>query len=203
MDDRRITTGGEAEEPFPEKQPPAPPHPRYDPYDRPEDEQPFRKFRPSVFRQDRQYLTLLLVFHFVLAGLAFFIGLCPLLGLGMGIWMVSGAFPTGPAPGTYPGSPPGPPPGPPMQMMGWLIIGEYALMLTVLYGAAILACVVGYFLKRRKRWLFCIVGSGIQCLFIPFGTILGVFTIIVLARESVKYVFQHGEPLWTDDEDYQ
>jgi hypothetical protein len=25
-----------------------------------------------------------------------------------------------------------------------------------------------------------------ECLFIPFGTILGVFTIIVLLRESVK-----------------
>jgi hypothetical protein len=29
----------------------------------------------------------------------------------------------------------------------------------------------------------------IECLFIPFGTILGVFTIIVLSRESVKTLF--------------
>jgi hypothetical protein len=29
----------------------------------------------------------------------------------------------------------------------------------------------------------------IECLFLPFGTILGVFTIIVLSRESVKALF--------------
>jgi hypothetical protein len=199
MDDPRIKPGEEG--PAPPQPPPSEP-PRHDPYDRPEDDQPFRRFGPSVFRQDRQFLGLLVIFHFVLAGIAFFIGLCPLMGLAMGIWMVSGAFPTGPAPPTYPGSPQGPPPGQPPQWIGWMMIGEYSVMLLVLYGAAILACVVGYFLKRRKHWLFCIVGSGIQCLFVPFGTILGVFTIIVLARESVRHIFQHGEPQSTDDEDY-
>jgi hypothetical protein len=29
----------------------------------------------------------------------------------------------------------------------------------------------------------------IECLFIPFGTILGVFTVVVLSRESVKALF--------------
>jgi hypothetical protein len=29
----------------------------------------------------------------------------------------------------------------------------------------------------------------IECLFMPFGTILGVFTLIVLSRESVKKLF--------------
>jgi hypothetical protein len=33
----------------------------------------------------------------------------------------------------------------------------------------------------------------IECLFLPFGTILGVFTIIVLSRESVKELF--GAPV--------
>jgi len=29
----------------------------------------------------------------------------------------------------------------------------------------------------------------IECLFMPFGTVLGVFTILVLVRESVKQLF--------------
>jgi len=33
------------------------------------------------------------------------------------------------------------------------------------------------------------VMACVECLFIPFGTILGVFTIIVLLRESVKALF--------------
>jgi hypothetical protein len=200
MDDPRIKPGEEDPARPPE---PPPALPRYDPYDRPDDDQPLRRFGPSVFRQDRQFLNLLVIFHFVLAGIAFFMGLCPLIFLGMGIWMVSGAFPTGPAPPTYPGAPPGPQQPPPLQLAGWIMIGEYGFLFVAVYGAGILACVVGYFLKRRRRWLFCIVGSGIQCLFFPFGTVLGVFTIIVLARESVRYIFEHGEPKWTDDEDYE
>jgi len=33
------------------------------------------------------------------------------------------------------------------------------------------------------------VMAGIECLFMPFGTVLGVFTILVLVRESVKPLF--------------
>jgi hypothetical protein len=33
----------------------------------------------------------------------------------------------------------------------------------------------------------------IECLFLPFGTILGIFTIIVLSRESVKTFFLAAE----------
>jgi hypothetical protein len=31
--------------------------------------------------------------------------------------------------------------------------------------------------------------AGIECIFIPFGTVLGVFTIIVLMRPTVKELF--------------
>jgi hypothetical protein len=33
------------------------------------------------------------------------------------------------------------------------------------------------------------VMAGVECIFAPFGTVLGVFTIIVLMRESVKQLF--------------
>ena len=31
--------------------------------------------------------------------------------------------------------------------------------------------------------------AGIECIFMPVGTVLGVFTIIVLVRNSVKALF--------------
>jgi hypothetical protein len=31
--------------------------------------------------------------------------------------------------------------------------------------------------------------GAVQCLFMPFGTILGVFTIIILSRESVQRLY--------------
>ncbi len=36
--------------------------------------------------------------------------------------------------------------------------------------------------------------AGVACMFMPFGTVLGVFTIIVLLRDSVKELFSVTEP---------
>jgi len=43
---------------------------------------------------------------------------------------------------------------------------------------------------------FCLVMAGAECLFMPFGTVLGVFTIILLLQEPVKQLFnsQRAEP---------
>jgi hypothetical protein len=37
---------------------------------------------------------------------------------------------------------------------------------------------------------FALVIACIKCLFVPFGTILGVFTIVALSRESMKALFE-------------
>jgi len=54
---------------------------------------------------------------------------------------------------------------------------------------AICILIAGQCLFRRKAYSFALVIACVECLFIPFGTILGVFTIIVLSRESVKALF--------------
>ena len=37
--------------------------------------------------------------------------------------------------------------------------------------------------------MFCLVIAALLCMITPFGTVLGVFTIIVLVRPSVKLLF--------------
>lgn len=49
------------------------------------------------------------------------------------------------------------------------------------------------FLSQVRRRRFCLVVAGITCLFVPLGTILGVFTFIVLSRPSVKALFAKSE----------
>jgi hypothetical protein len=44
-------------------------------------------------------------------------------------------------------------------------------------------------LKRRTAHLFCVIAAGTNFLAFPFGTALGVFTIIVLTRDSVRRKF--------------
>jgi hypothetical protein len=36
--------------------------------------------------------------------------------------------------------------------------------------------------------------AGVECIFMPFGTVLGAFTLVVLLRESVKQLFTGNPP---------
>ena len=54
---------------------------------------------------------------------------------------------------------------------------------------AVLVLMAGRFIARRKHYMFCFVMACVECVFMPFGTALGVFTILVLSRQSVKRLF--------------
>jgi hypothetical protein len=51
---------------------------------------------------------------------------------------------------------------------------------------AVFILTAGTFIRRRSHYWFVFVIACVQRMFVPFGTILGVFTIIVLSRPSVK-----------------
>ncbi len=46
------------------------------------------------------------------------------------------------------------------------------------------------YIRGRKARMFCLIMSGLNCLQIPVGIVLGIFTIIVLARDSVVELYQ-------------
>ena len=47
----------------------------------------------------------------------------------------------------------------------------------------------GRFLAQRRNYWYCMIVAGLCCLFTPFGTVLGIMTILVLNRPSVKALF--------------
>jgi hypothetical protein len=51
----------------------------------------------------------------------------------------------------------------------------------------------GHFLGKRKRYWFSFIVACVECFSLPFGTILGVFTIIVLSRDSVKTLYNSND----------
>jgi len=79
----------------------------------------------------------------------------------------------------------------------------FGLMFALIGGAAVLCgwafaaliFVAGRSLAARKRHMFCIVVAALCCAFFPFGTALGVFTILVLTRPTVKAMFQQQAAL--------
>ncbi len=133
--------------------------------------------------QDQEHLRLLAIFHYVVAGLAACFAVFPLLYSIIGGFLLYAAHHPGP------GNQEAPP-----AILGWIFIVLGALFF--LAGATMAICILiaGRSVSLCKRYSFALVVACIECLFIPFGTILGVFTIIVLSRESVKALFSAAQP---------
>src|SRR6266705_5368567 len=126
--------------------------------------------------QDAEHLRLLSIFHYVVAGVAGFCSFFPLFYTALGFVFVALSHhpPANPAQEVPPAA------------LGWVFVG-LGIFLFLLGAVFVLVLVLaGRSLSRRKGYWFAFVVACIECIFIPFGTILGVFTIIVLSRESVK-----------------
>ena len=127
--------------------------------------------------QDAEHLKLLSVFHYVLAGLTALAGFFPLMYVAMGAMMLSGSFSGGPSAGAPP------------EAFGWIfvVIGVvFSILLWIFTAALFLAARA---LAARRNRIFCLVIAGISCAGFPLGTALGVFTILVLLRPSVRVLF--------------
>jgi hypothetical protein len=133
--------------------------------------------------QDEEHIRLLSIFHYVVAGLAGLFALFPILHLILGLMFIL-------APNKFAGKGEPPPP-----FIGWFFVIFAAVFIILGWVFAGFVFTAGRFLAKRKRYLFCLVMAGVECLFMPFGTVLGVFTIIVLMRESVKQVFAANKSL--------
>jgi len=128
--------------------------------------------------QDEEHLRLLSIFHYVVGGLTALAAFFPFIHLAVGIALVSGAFPV--PPGQQ-----GPPP-----IVGWIVIAIASVLILGGWTMAVAIVLAGRFLTRHVHYMYCLVVAAVECLFMPLGTILGVFTIIVLIRPSVKAFFQ-------------
>ena len=63
---------------------------------------------------------------------------------------------------------------------GAMLLGWAVGILTLISGRAI----------ARRRWrFFSLVMAGVNCASFPFGTLLGIFTFIVLLRASVRSLY--------------
>lgn len=118
-------------------------------------------------------LNLLGTFQFVLGCITAVVSCIPILHVIVGFLLVfEGGGPGGP---------------PPMFGMIFVVVG----LSLIFAGWALAFCMflLGHKLRTRRSWLFCMIVAGIECLFMPLGTVLGVFTIITLNSTSGRRVF--------------
>ncbi|UCG58497.1 MAG: hypothetical protein JSU70_03110 [Phycisphaerales bacterium] len=125
--------------------------------------------------QDEEHLKLLSIFHYVVGGIAGFFACFPLIHFCLGVAMLAGAIDDAPG-----------------------VVGLFFVMFSLLaiaagWTLAICLIVAGRRLARRQHYTFCLVVAAISCVFMPLGTVLGVFTIIVLMRPTVKELFAEAK----------
>lgn len=129
--------------------------------------------------EDIRYLNLLAIFHMIVAGIVGLLSCLPLIDLFIGVPMLKDVpyalsqneffSQTTLTPLIFILLPSG------MTVIGWM----FAVALTL----------NGYYLKNRKWLNYCMIVSGIETILMPFGTVLGVFTIILLTKPNVKNHF--------------
>lgn len=123
---------------------------------------------------DSDHIRLLSIFHFVSVGFAV---------LGMlflaGHYAIFQAFFANPE--MFADSKQGLPPPEFFAIFKWF----YVVFGVWYFISGILNLASGLFMRARKHRTFSLVVAGLNCLHIPLGTILGIFTFIVLSRESV------------------
>lgn len=128
--------------------------------------------------QDREHLRLLSIFHYVAAGITALVSLIPVFHLIIGILMVTGALEGE---------------DPEARVVGWFFAGFALLFILAGLTLAGAMAYAGRNLARHTRYTACFVVAAVECVLMPYGTVLGVFTLIVLVRPSVKALFGAGE----------
>jgi hypothetical protein len=126
---------------------------------------------------DNEHLKLLSIFHYVVGGMAAFFACIPILHLVIGLLFIL-------APEKF-----GHGSNQPPAFLGWFFVVFASIFILLGWVFAVFVLVAGRLIARRKYYTFCFVMACVECLFMPFGTVLGVFSILVLNRQSVKGLF--------------
>lgn len=130
----------------------------------------------STIEQKETYLDILAVFHYVNGALAALVGLAGLafMGIGMGAASEWGR--------------------------NWEMEPTCAITIGIVFvlifvgGYAALNLLTGRALQTRNHYALSLVTSAFNCLNMPLGSLLGIFTLVLLSDREVRALFHGGQP---------
>lgn len=142
---------------------------------------------------DDEHLRLLAIFHYISGGIT--IAFASMFGFMMGMMALMQSFLPARAAGSC-GKEydcPGPTVAPVPEFLPWIFLGIFGAIFALMLAYGILEIVAGRFIARRVHRVFSLVVSIPGALFIPYGTILTIFTLVVLERGSVKELYREAD----------
>jgi hypothetical protein len=128
---------------------------------------------------DQEHLRLLSIGYLVSAGVNAFSSLFGLMYAAMGLLFGAAIAQS---------NEPAPP-----EFIGWFFGAFGFALFLIMVTLAVLKAMVWDCLRKRRSRTFCMVIAGVSALGIPYGTMLCVFTFLVLSRPSVKQLFEAAE----------
>jgi len=130
----------------------------------------------TSLEQKKNYLDVLAVFHYVYGGFSLLITLLVLGLLGIGIGAASGWGrrwdPT----------------------EGCVLAVVFFFVVVLAGGISVLNLLTGRALQTRRGYVLSLVTAGVNCFNLPLGTLLGIFTLILLSDPAVRPMFEGHEP---------
>jgi hypothetical protein len=132
--------------------------------------------------EDLKRLGLLAKLHYVMGGLVALFSCIPFAHVAIGLAILMGKLPA--SQGSTP----------PPAFIGLIFLLLGSLFILLGWGTAFCIILAGRKLARFKNWTFCIAVAAVQCMMVPLGTLLGVFTIVTLIKDPVKQMFTGNVP---------
>lgn len=129
---------------------------------------------------DAGQLRVLSILHYVLAGITAFFSLFPIIYVVLGIAMMTDSIPVDGGAANALGA----------KAVGAMFVAMATFFIALGMTLAGLMVHTGRCLVQRRRHTLCMVVAGLCCLCFPLGTALGVFSLVVLSRPSVRARFE-------------
>jgi hypothetical protein len=134
---------------------------------------------PGLSSRTQEQLRILSIAHYVVGALHALFASFGLIHFSMGVWMLI-------SPQSFSGKP---------EDMG-IFVGVLFTVLGAIFvlGGWTLGAVTilsGRYIAQRKKRTFSFIVGGINCVFLPLGTVLGIFDLILLTRDDVRQ--EYGE----------
>jgi hypothetical protein len=133
----------------------------------------------GLVSKDLEQLRLLATFHYIVGAITAILLSFPLIHVFIGLMLM--ASPDGFGVDAKQAAP--------IRFFGILFfaIGGAVVLFGWTLGA--LTAYAGRCISKQEKHTFCVVVACVNCLHMPIGTLLGVFTLIVLFRDSVRQLF--------------